>query len=346
MKYETLFRAAQGEEKANLRGYAVLAVQHVLASTTPLFEAINRAGVARENLYVLGKQYSTHRSTAKKLLNSGVSVHEHTFGKPQTLRYDYREDLTKAAQSLVQTALERTRKARLQLLVIDEGGIILPFLSPGEYVGGVEQTRSGIPRIRISTPSAPIVNVAESYAKLHYESPIIAKTIVNKIERLIQARDPRFGDVACTVIGRGAIGHAVANRLEEMDVLEAVIEQSDMKEINLFIPGEIIVGCTGTSCVDETAQFEKGAMLVSASSSNIEFLRVQQPNVRIANHGYPINFDRSAFAGTSKEIGLTRALMYAGLLQAARGETSGITPLDSDAQSRIITAWKKENQQN
>ena len=105
--------------------------------------------------------------------------------------------------------------------------------------------------------------------------------------------------------------------------------------------------------------------LASASSADIEFsslLRIapivadpfgpisikvrEDLEFEILNGGFPFNFDRLGNASHEKDIVLTRALLYAGMMQARdisdAHASGGLYDLDIDTQRYLLKAWLTE----
>mmetsp|Transcript_44273 Transcript_44273/g.73826 ORF Transcript_44273/g.73826 Transcript_44273/m.73826 type:complete len:348 (+) Transcript_44273:878-1921(+) len=128
---------------------------------------------------------------------------------------------------------------------MDDGGMLLekvnkmllhtPALSDGaRFMFGVEQTSSGWQRLQKYDNSGslvlPVYNVARSFAKLKYESPLISHfTMPRVLSNITQTRNGQKGRSAvgvsskALILGGGAIGMNIQAHLNETGVIEAKI---------------------------------------------------------------------------------------------------------------------------
>lgn len=250
-------------------------------------------------------------------------------------------------------------------LLLDEGGGLhraLP-MHVTDDVAGVEQTSFGA-RARWK---CPMVLVCRSAAKLLFESQIIARGIVRKLESL---RRLDCGPVG--IIGLGAIGSAVARALLSRGIpvmaSETQSTPADLKAYcvpvhELLIRCRTILGCTGKDCLGDVTldRLTGRRTFISCSSSNIEFLSLLNRlpagsaygdrrggigalQVEVLNGGYPINFDRQNEWERFEEILLTRMLVLEGLKQADSligGRPRGVM-LDPALQLRVLETWLEQ----
>jgi release factor glutamine methyltransferase len=249
------------------------------------------------------------------------------------------------------------------LILLDEGGGLHRELPEdlARYSAGVEQTTFGLQQ----SWKCPMVLVCRSAAKLLFESQIIARGIVRKLDSLELLTGRTVG-----VVGLGALGSALARTLMDMGIptigtdIRAVPKDlagfvtDDIPE--LLHRADVILGCTG---FDVLAGIDLGGTagrktFASCSSSDIEFRTVlrQLPvsnrfdtaqgwigrmHCTVPNGGFPINFDRIREWELFEEIILTRKLMLEGLLQAKPliGSPARGVMLDPAAQLQIVNEW-------
>ncbi|MHC4881619.1 MAG: Rossmann-fold NAD(P)-binding domain-containing protein [Planctomycetota bacterium] len=139
---------------------------------------------------------------------------------------------------------------------------------------------------------------------------------------------------------------------------------------------DLVVGCTGTSVLDRSDhQFiADGAVLVSTSSSDVEFkgwqIRKSPDTVRILNEtmvqhyhpenhpcfnlyrmkqhnksfylvngGFPVNFSGDIDPISPQKIQLTRALLYAGAVQASFEQRPEVHSLNTHMQELILNGY-------
>lgn len=277
----------------DLSDVAIAAVQHIQGSTASMLNHFHRLGVPFSNMYLLGKSYSTHPAVMHLLGELGAYVHPgSTLFEVHGLTSDYRERLRVFAQELlcrVIADLPRSRARRL--LILDEGGIITPFARACDMpVCAVEQTRSGARFLAgVDNLHFPIVNVAESEAKLKHETPLIAHTIIEALRgRMTYHRpDLHLDSLRAVVVGYGVIGEAVARALrtagatvaihDEDEARLAVGREAGFAAPDLSVSGsqaDVVIGCVGKSWPSEQLVdcLPNNALLACASSANVEFL--------------------------------------------------------------------------
>src|SRR5882762_7881713 len=101
----------------------LIAIQHLLGTNGSLFELLNQRGLPFEQMYLLGKVYSTNESVYRELQRRGAFVHpaSKSMGEVQ-LAVDYKLSLAKAAGETLTKAISKL--ASLQpprtLLVVDD----------------------------------------------------------------------------------------------------------------------------------------------------------------------------------------------------------------------------------
>ncbi len=362
----------------------LIAVQHVLRTNLSLFEALFSLGLEPRNTYILGKGYSTSQSCLRALQSSGVqAVQDLTPPLPGYYEEAREKELREFWESIKGNAMmERLEK----LLVVDVGGRLLSIAEEAAvdcrrplHMVGVEQTSSGIRRLECRERVFPIINVAEAAAKSIHESPLVAETILERMDNL---KPTRWPDLRAGVIGTGDIGRAMIAALlaRGMNVLA-----TDVAEVAEPLPGvpqvplqrlveqaEIIFGCTGTDVFrfGLPGNHQPGLTLVSCSSEDIEFrslLRETEASaqrawpaqdatflgpsgqVTILSGGYPLNFDTSGISVSEQAIQATTGLMLAGILTAAyllahpeESISNSFVKLPSHLQSAILNDWGRE----
>jgi S-adenosylhomocysteine hydrolase len=364
----------------------LVGIQHLLASTAPLMSKLEEAGLGYNRMFLLGKVYSSNPQSAEALKRLGISVHPGSLKLNRvTLFEDYRIQLRRAAADLIATANEQLQfqpKPR-RLLVLDSGGTLIGLVNRHRAnidaeVVAVEQTRSGARAIRdLTKPLFPVINVAESRAKLRHESPYIASAIIDKIRVELQKLPTEMDliPLKALVVGAGAVGMEVAkqltNKVAELTVYDPDDERVAVaRKTGLLTSGlqaglsrsQLIIGCVGKSWLPKNSErhIRDGAILVSGSSSNVEFLGlrlldgrdedgfklvhcsypVKVPNgtAWILNAGFPVDFDGSPAPIPLHIIQYTMALMLAGAYQAIDGSSKrpGLLGLDERLQGFLI----------
>jgi len=212
-----------------------------------------------------------------------------------------------------------------------------------------------------------VVLVCRSAGKLFFESQIIARGIVRKLESIKLLKNKTYG-----VIGLGALGSAVARYLMAKGIQTVGADictiPEDLTDIGVSLQkllhcSDVVLGCSG---VDVFAGINLHSLtgnkiFASCSSSNIEFRTLLgylstserfgtfkgvlgRANCIILNGGFPINFDRIREWELFDEIILTRQLVLEGLLQAKPliGARPRGVMLDPASQKKIVLKWLEQ----
>jgi S-adenosylhomocysteine hydrolase len=262
---------------------AIVGAQHILETTATLFEKFRNLGF---EIYTTGKCYSTSPAVYKTMLNMGVQVLPGS--KPERLG-----EYQAANQKDVMTVFNSLEKNPVikNLIFLDDGGRFyekMPLHFRRKYrVGGVEQTRAGFYSRNVEVAKIPIINVAQSAAKLLFESPFIADAAVEKISAISKRLDKEKSIVG--VVGFGSIGRALVDRLVRDGFQVAIFDDNpetykgypNLADIEvmltveqLFMHSTFIIGCTGQ---DNTKSFDPLTLnghdhiIASVSSEDKEF---------------------------------------------------------------------------
>lgn len=362
----------------------LIAVQHVLRTNLSLFEALFSLGLQPRHTYLLGKGYSTSPSCLRALQFFGVHAVQDIGPPPPGYYEDIRERELREFWELAEgkAMIERHEK----LLIVDVGGRLLSIAEESVVdcrrplqIVGVEQTSSGIRRLEGRDRVFPIINVAEAAAKSIHESPLVAETI---LERVDNCKLPRWPHLRVGVIGTGDIGQAMITALLARGITVLATDVAGGAEPlpnvtrvplpELVEQVEIIFGCTGTDVFrfGLPGNHQPGLVLVSCSSEDIEYrsllreaeatsqqewpaqdviLRGPSGPVTILSGGYPLNFDTSGISIPEQAIQATTGLMLAGILTAAyllahpeQSTPNDFVQLPSHLQSAILNQWSRE----
>jgi S-adenosylhomocysteine hydrolase len=349
----------------DLKDTLLITCQHVLGEHVDLLDALIKIGLSPENVYWLGKCYSTNKETADTLENKGIYLH------PASKEFDSHVAFDDQHKKVVTDLLERVKKEKSgmefkHVVILDDGGELISIsnevLSDWKNIVGVEWTSSGFNRLKEMNISFPIINMARSEAKLIIESPFIAEQAVNKIVSYLE----KLNQPKVLVIGGGYIGTNIVSLLEpkyEVHSYDIVIEKSKYHKdefANILGLYDVIIGCTGETVIslEHYANIKKGALLISVSSSDREFsavnLRKQVKKttlphsdltidgLNLINCGFPVTFDGSARPVAEEKIAITIALAFASVCQAMETKTeNGFTDLDKEIQQRIIDKFSE-----
>ncbi|MFH0773421.1 MAG: NAD(P)-dependent oxidoreductase [bacterium] len=274
-------------------GLKILAVQHLLGSTIPFFEMLEKGGVKPQDVYIVGKAYSSHPKVVKLLQAKGYNVtFDEVFDHIDNLPYD--TTLEKHIISTAKNLLDNLGKKRG--LIIDDGGKAIRLLHQlypqlADRFTGVEQTSRGARLVSTIDLKCPIVNVARSDAKTINESPMIAKSMVDEFVTSLIRWDASGVFKAkgnnMLLLGYGYIGEQVAKKMKNYDFNVTVYDPDSNKlkkamddgyvtvsiRANAYDKAHIIVGASGTQVIphEEYNALAKGTLLVNMASTDTEF---------------------------------------------------------------------------
>ncbi|MGE3556366.1 MAG: hypothetical protein AB7M93_26050 [Candidatus Obscuribacterales bacterium] len=359
--FDAVFSNTQG---VDLKDVVLIGVQHLLPTTRLFLRHLVEHGLQPQNVYLLGKCYSTIPWVYNALQSDGFNV------SPLSFKFDSGRPFDSTFRSAVHSFIKSINFKRIsasnRCIVLDDGGALISNLllehTNLDNVSAVEQTSSGYRAIKDLSFKIPIINVARAEAKLAYESPFIAKAIVSSVfNRLYHHRIYQIK--RAIVIGCGPIGREVARHIgSHTEILlydhDPSISLVDTSDLNRALPSsDLVIGCTGSNSLSEAqiAMLQSPAVLASGSSSDREFnasalrrraLRSRDCHTDIRLHdgplllnsGFPINFTGQREIENRNHIQLTRCLLAAGIFQALRldGAVTGIVTLDTAFQQLII----------
>lgn len=350
----------------NLENVVLIGAQHILPSTLTMLNSFFERGLSPENVFLIGKCYSTDIQTYYRLLDLGVYVcpSSLTFKKQVAFDSQYTSNIRSFVNKSLAMLPSRNKPC---IVVLDDGGMLISQLNDyadkKSSIVGLEQTTSGYQRIKKLNLKMGVINVARSKAKLQYESKIIAKTVVRELCNKFATRqihDPE----RVLIFGNGAIGNATAAALEghfNTSFVDIDPKKSDifldetMQSIQEF---DLIIGCVGKTILslENIKKLRKGTTLVSLSSSDREFeivaLRSQSSlifschddfnwnGINILNCGFPLNFSGIASDVDIQEFELTRSLLTLGVLQGIQQRSEkGLLPLCDAGQNMLISRF-------
>lgn len=284
-----------------LEGMSFYGLQHLFQSSATLFGALERTGINPEDMTLQGKIYSTNHATAAFMESKGARISETSkFIAPATsyedaMKASILHDLT---QMVGRLPAKPEKNPKPEVLLIDDGGKAIELLHEhfpehAPYFVAVEQTRRGARAVReIENLRCPVVNVAESWAKLEWESPMIGHSVVLEVGKKLSELELAGVDTgeSALVIGYGSVGSAVAEALRErgktVHIYDADPEKSTRARLDAGDPplvvhdsldaalpnAQTLISCVGQRTL-EAADHRKlpdGAVLVNAASSDDE----------------------------------------------------------------------------
>jgi len=335
----------------NLSDITFVCVQHLLFTTIDLIKALIILGAKPNNIHIMGKIYSSCPLVIEELTSLGVIYYPSSSpSRYGHFEYYFNGDIINMWSNITTDIIT---KSITKIIILDDGSKAISnipqFLSENYKIFAVEQTSSGVAHLKKKNIRFPVINVAYSAAKQLLEAPMIAKAVVNKLDKFL----PLF-PTTCGVVGLGVIGRAISQKLLSLNhkviVYDPAKEKYDfMNSVEivenvqlLFQNSNYIFGCAGediTVNLDLT-QIQGIKNLISCSSQDIEFqtllkiIHSTSPNYevedvlanidfpiyngvfKIYRGGYPVNLDNSGESVPAESIQLTRGLLLGGILQA------------------------------
>ncbi|MEK6825377.1 MAG: hypothetical protein AABY00_01170 [Nanoarchaeota archaeon] len=359
-----LDRAAALFKKTSLEDMHIIAGQHILESNYTMFEYLFDKGLKPNNVFLLGKCYSTHEDILNQFQKKGVRVHSGStkYNSYQSFDEEYSQEVRDFTQKSLREAEQYPCK---RAIVVDDGGYLLKEVmnhsSLQDKIVGIEQTSSGYHSLKEKSLPFPIINVARSKAKLDYESPYIGELVAERFK--IETKS--IGNPqSVLVVGNGPIGSHVARALSnsyqthQYDFHSNIGSQRSL--LNHLLPNvDAIIGCTGKTIISpENSSFlKKGVIFASASSSDREFSAVHlrkkvqrnddchstitTPEFTLLNSGFPITFFGGRHCGSPERMQLTRALMFSAVCQASQTNNTQkeLLSLDEEIQDILIREY-------
>lgn len=324
--------------------YVLVCCQHLLEPQEKMFDKLIAFGFKPENIYLLGKAYSTNQGILSELQAKGVHAVQPAFSCT-AFDVEHKRNCE---------ALEKQIPNDAECVILDDGGqLIEVFLErQKKVVFAVEQTSSGFRKLENKNIPFPVINVARSQTKLVQESPFIAKNGYERILEYFNGNIPR----PVLVVGLGPIGEALTSVLKDngisVDGFDIRLGHTNLiKRIQEQKPA-VIVGATGSNIVtkeDIEILGSETMFLISISSSDREFpvvefrnsgsvhQNVKYKNLTFVNNGFPISFcgKRNEIdpAEIEKTISLLGGSVMHGIIRPISGE--GLVDVPQELESLI-----------
>lgn len=325
-----------------LQGLKIILAQHLVPTILPLFEALVECGAKPEDIYALGKIYSTNPEVVQELKRLGVNLRL----SARTQMGDYEKDLKLGASYLWQELFNSTQGQfePQGILVLDHGGFLRQTLPPqllGKYpIVAVEHTAKGF--FADSANIVPVIDMARSRAKKLLEPDAIVSQALNALREW----ESNYSGAKIGIIGCGSIGRALLEQLRrehiscsffDIDPLSSKSGCRVKSTTALINQSDIIFGCTGRDIAREVnwSSITGNKTFLSLSSGDIEFasllkrssergcgletiyLSTDETEIRIPYGGFPCNFAFAVKGDTGERIQITRSLTLLSTVQAA-----------------------------
>jgi S-adenosylhomocysteine hydrolase len=274
----------------DLSNTMMIGVQHMLETTTTIFEGYIKLGFNPRNMYFSGKCYSSALAVEERVRQMGI--HLMPTGKPDEPG-QYHQYCVDGMKRMWQYFIADIKNKNVdRIIILDEGGRCIEVMP--EYLrfqfpfGSVEQTRAGLYSRSLFHLPFSLVDVASSAVKKILEPPLIAEAVLNGIIEIL----PRYGvnrEMVCGVVGNGAVGRGIAEYLLAQGYSVLVFDKDEnsfsnlkgqkfvrMRSIaDLISNAQCVFGCTGLDITQGLDIFDitKGnKIFISCSSEDKEFL--------------------------------------------------------------------------
>lgn len=359
---------------SDLQDVCLIGAQHLTPSTYGMFSHLLSAGLPPENVHLIGKCYSTDMTSLERLRELGINASplSESFDSWSSWDTTYRNAMTQ----FLTDALRRAKGQKYRrLILLDDGGDLIrtfseSFAPHGTPVVGIEQTTAGYRLLSSIDLNFPVINLARSWMKCQYESPVIADVSARCLDACLD--DVSIRPENGLIFGFGTIGQAIAKRLSHQIHLTAVDPNSSSPNVRPAISPsdlsqfDLILGCTGHTTIPAAHHqyLGKGTVLASLSSSDREFeavslrktinktanchehLNIQ--GIHLLKCGFPVTFHPDTSLMDTIDFQITRALISASLIQATTMDhrLSGIIPLSEPLQRHIEELYLKIGQQS
>lgn len=357
----------KNNEALDLSKVLLICVQHLFLTTHSMFSFLFEFGLRPENLFVMGKCYSTRPETFRLMKEGGIEVSNFSNFYDSHLAFDdyFQNNLALEVESFLN---KKSKKEFNRIILLDEGGNLLSLFNE-KYINkysfsGIEQTSSGFNKLNNKKINFPIINVARSNAKLNYETPLVIDLCINRLKNHIYKRESQIKDIL--ILGNGVIGSCMKKNLDNRFNIKTIdnkyyssIDDYQNKLISLLSTCDAIIGCTGDCSIPKYLHqyLKRPTFLISISSSDREFDAValrkkiaSQANCHedlwieglcLVNSGFPYPFDGNYEEIDLQDFQLTRGLLLAGIFQACleKDQGNGFIELNKKFQQDIIQRW-------
>jgi hypothetical protein len=148
----------------SLENTLVIGSQHILETTHEMFRKLRVLGLRPDNIFLIGKCYSTSLSVWKEMKEDNIQV------SPLSFYFDPLKEFDVQFQGVMEQFLDDilTRvdlKKFDKVILLDDGGFLINLsrikLKTFSHLVGIEHTSSGFERIKNQELNFPVINVAK-----------------------------------------------------------------------------------------------------------------------------------------------------------------------------------------
>lgn len=349
----------------DLRKSFLIASQNLLGSTETIIDHLIGKGLPINNIYVIGKSYSSSSQVIQSLQKKNIYVSPYSTAFKPELPFDQQfEEYIR--EFIAFSAKNINLKDADKIIILDEGHRLLQiaasFLPKEKIIGSEQSSKKSI--LENLNLNFPCITIARTKAKLFVESPMIAKAINNKLFSYV--KDLNFEIKNILIVGNGFIGKSIAHDLRALNYNVKIYDHNESKsELNdlgfkeYIKQCQVIISCVYGSALQEHHYdlLSNNVVLASASLSDRAFkaadIRRQDPlgisschqnvyvdfnqtKVHLMNCGFPINFSGEAHSVPPNKIQITRALLLGAIYEGISSLAPDIRELSENLQNKIL----------
>ena len=339
---------------------SLIACQHLLSSTHFLLKHLINKGLKKENIFLIGKCYSTAPEIYHSLIEAQINTSK------TSNEYDSHSAYDDQLKRNIINFLKSIPEQKEHIIILDDGGYLICEVNQfiknkiwsNKTIFGIEQTASGITLIQKQRICFPVINIGKNLAKTSIETEFILSLAIQAITR----KEPSClqEKKKLLIMGNGILGQKLYSRLNhrhDTDIFDINTERTCIPEERLDLSKyDIILGASGSTSIPQKdhLSLKKGCLLISISSSDREFdsvylrRKVPQNNnchadlkidgIHLINSGFPVNFDDNKYGNISiQKIQITLALLLAAMYEAISRKNlkNGLNHLDIEKQKAI-----------
>lgn len=358
-----------------LAGKGLIAVQHLFPTLVPLVEACIEKGMDPKCMHILGTPYSSNPLVAAYLRILGVDVMEGRDAGGSTR--DFEEHRVREIGLFLEHVAASPHLPTNGWKLLDDGGLLqlaiaghkriaglepekLRALFPSETTDAIEQTTRGLTELAKFPLRYRTVTVANAPGKIE-EGGIIGWSLADALLHELRQTGRLDSVENITVVSAGTVGLTTARELRDLGFTVTVVDRDATKRALAEAAGfavaadagdtlpacDLIYACTGKTALDGHRLADWDGLIASGSSAAIEYNRDQINALRAGpiaelNRGRPMNFNGDGYENLAPaQIGLTRALLFAAIVQDTGQGPPETLALDSRRDALAVRAWKR-----
>jgi S-adenosylhomocysteine hydrolase len=219
------------KERATLAQKSYFGVEHLVGNTSGLLQEI---GLDPKTTSLWGKPYSIETVVANDLVERGFTIHADEF------RRDQPRFIAALREKL--RAIDPARTPARQFVLMDDGGELIlavaalvknEFPEHAKLFTSAEKTTKGIRIVRELAQKGelpfPVVDIASSWAKLKWGSPMYGYAIAHEAQRIVDqyATQSNWRPSTMVLFGYGPIGRAAAHGAQRLAQRRLIVYDPD-----------------------------------------------------------------------------------------------------------------------